>query len=75
MKRKASVKNLETLTKAILKTSESCSMTKFPTEPTEEDLHRRFMIVEDENGQPKMVEVFFEKTEDDGNDRDDNEKH
>ena len=33
------------------------------------------MIVEDENGQPKMVEVFFEKTEDDGNDRDDNEKH
>ncbi len=49
-------------------------MTKFPTEPTEEDLHRRFMIIEDENGQPKMVEVFFEETEEDGNDRDDNEK-
>ena len=38
--------------------------TAFPTdddlpEPTEEDLNRRFMIVENEHGQPEMAEVFF----------------
>ena len=38
--------------------------TASPTEPTEEDLNRRFMIVENEHGQPEMVEVFFERLDD-----------
>ena len=38
--------------------------TAFPTEdelpePTEEDLNRRFMIVEGEDGKPEIAEVFF----------------
>ena len=33
-------------------------------EPTEDDLNRRFMIVESEHGQPEMVEVFFERLDD-----------
>ncbi|MCY4049314.1 MAG: hypothetical protein OXF24_06990 [Hyphomicrobiales bacterium] len=28
-------------------------------EPTEEDLNRRFMIIENEQGQPEMVKAFF----------------
>ena len=34
-------------------------------EPTEGDLNRRFTIVENEHGQPEMVEVFFERLDND----------